>query len=70
MIEWRDASREKPIAGKEVLMWVDGGEKHCGFWLKDANKYVKNIRKWKVYYGNHMIEENRVIAWVYIDDIK
>lgn len=63
MISWHDASKDKPYQGKEVILLLDNGEQHAGFWLEHANKYTRNVRKWKVYFGNHLYDEDRVVAW-------
>ena len=62
-MNWHDARTEKPPQGKEVILWLDTGEQHVGFWLLHANKYVRNVRKWKIYHGNHLVEEDKVIGW-------
>ena len=61
--DWHDASREKPIQGEEVILWIFDGSQHAGHWLKHANRYQRNTRRWKVYKWDRYINEEDVIAW-------
>jgi len=62
-MKWHDAKKEKPIQNKEVLLLLQDGNVHSGFWLKNASKYEMNVRRWKVYYGNRWYDEDEVIGW-------
>lgn len=68
MINWHDASKEKPPSTKEVILLLDTGEQHAGFWLKDANKHERNINKWRVFMGSHMYDEDKVLGWRTLDE--
>lgn len=61
--KWHDAKTEKPKQEAECLLLLSGGEVHAGFWLEHANKYQRNTRKWKVYHGSHLVDEDKVIGW-------
>lgn len=62
-MNWKDASKEKPAQGIDVLMWLEDGSIHEGRFLKNANKYHMAVNKWKIYKLNRYIDEHEVIAW-------
>ena len=36
-----------PPSTTRVYFWTSDGQKHYGFFVKDINKYIKNVNRWK-----------------------
>lgn len=53
----------KPVQRQDVLLRLKTGEIHEGRWLRNANKYHQNVRKWKVYKINKYIDEDEIEEW-------
>ena len=72
MSEWIQNSltdtKSKPPQHKEVEILVKGGEVLKASWLKDINKYVRNVNSWHIIGTGNYISDNAVIAWRECDD--
>lgn len=62
-----DASR-KPPQHKEVEILVRGGKVLRATWLKDVNKYVKNVNSWHIIGTGNYIKDSDVIGWRDVDN--
>lgn len=60
---WHEVKKEKPPQGKDVLLVLNDGSVHEGRYLKNANKYVQNVDKFKVYKADEYIDSSEVIMW-------
>ena len=67
-MEYIDANDAKPVQGEECLLLMKNGEIHAGHWLKHANKYQRNTRRWKIYKWNKYVDEGEVTGWRYMAD--
>jgi len=58
-----------PVSGKSVLLKLSDGSVHEGHFIKNANKYVRNVNRYKVYkFGNKTIDSSEVVAWTEIPE--
>ena len=58
---------ERPQSGKAVLVVMKDGAIHEGHYIKNANKYVRNVDRWRIYrLGNKTIPSDEVQGWVNI----
>lgn len=53
----------KPPSTKRVTFWTKGGVEHKGFFLKDANKYVRNVNRWKDEVTGKWYDDTEVTCW-------
>lgn len=61
-------SDKKPPQYKEVEVLVKGGKILRASWLKDVNKYVRNVNSWRIIGTGNYIKDSDVIGWRYVDD--
>ena len=65
--EWTSNSTvdidKKPPQHKEVEILIKGGKVLHATWLKDANKYIRNVNSWHIMGTGNYIKDNGVIAW-------
>ena len=59
----------KPKQLVPVLMILEDGSVEEGHWLKDINKYERNVNRWRIYRTRKTVPDNEVIAWVDMKDI-
>ena len=59
----------KPKQGKPVLILLADGSIHEGHWLKNANRYERNVNRWRIYKTGKTVPDSEVIAWVDLSDI-
>ena len=56
---------ERPQSGKAVLVVLKDGTIHEGHYIKNANKYVQNVDRWRVYrLGKKTISPDEVAGWI------
>lgn len=60
----------KPKQKIPVLIILTNGSMHEGHWIKDINKYERNVNRWRIYKTGKTVADEEVLAWVYMDDIK
>lgn len=61
----------KPPSTKKVYFWTMDNEMHIGFFLKDANKYVRNVNRWKDTDSGQWYDDDEVLTWEYFStDLK
>ena len=60
-------SDEEPRQQVELIIELKDGTKRAGFYLKDANKFQRNVRKWKIYRGDKYLDTDAVSRWKYIE---
>lgn len=53
----------KPPQHKEVEILIKGGKVLKASWLKDINKYVRNVNSWHIIGTGNYIKDSEVIAW-------
>lgn len=53
----------KPPSTKRVTFWTKGGVEHKGFFLKDANKFVRNVNRWKDEDTGKWYDDSEVTDW-------
>ena len=58
----------KPPSTRPVNFRTDDGKLHHGFFLRDANKYVRAVNRWKDTDIDAWFDDDRVVAWGYEDD--
>lgn len=55
----------KPPSTKNILFRTSDGKLHNGFYLKDANRYVRGVNRWKDTDLDAWFDDDVVIAWGY-----
>lgn len=55
----------KPPSTKPVEFRTIDGRLHRGFFLRDANKYVRGVNRWKDTELDAWFDDDRVTAWGY-----
>ena len=60
----------KPDQKVPVLIILNNGEVREGHWLKDINKYERNVNRWRIYKTGKTVPDEEVVAWAYIDELK
>lgn len=53
----------KPRQGVDVLLMMKDGQIHEGRWLRNANKWEQNVRRWRIYKFNKYVDEDEVKEW-------
>lgn len=53
----------KPRQGVDVLLRMKDGQIHEGRWLRNANKWEQNVRRWRIYKLNKYVDEDEVKEW-------
>ena len=62
MVEWYTESY--PPSGVSVLLKLKSGEVHEGHFIKNANKFVKNVNRYRIYkFDKKTIDESEVVGW-------
>lgn len=56
---------KKPPSTKPVVFKTADGKLHNGFYLKDANRFVRNVNRWKDTDLDAWFDDDAVIAWGY-----
>ena len=54
-----------PPSTKEVIFYTEDS-KHVGFYVEDINKYVRNVKRWKDTETNTWYDDDKVVAWYYL----
>ena len=62
-MNWHEVKKERPPQGKDVLLVLNDGSVHEGRYLKNANKYVRNVDRFKIYKADKYVESSEVIMW-------
>lgn len=57
------SDKGKPAQGTDVLLRLKTGEIHEGRWLRNANKFQQNVRRWKIYKTDKYVGEDEVTEW-------
>lgn len=52
-----------PPSTERVLFRIKNGGWHEGFFLKDANRYVRNVNRWKDTNSKRWYEDSDVLEW-------
>lgn len=64
MMEWHDLKQVPPASGVSVLLKLRDGSVHEGHFIKNANKYVKDVNRFRVYkLGNKTLEMDQIDKW-------
>ena len=58
--------KEYPASTAPVRFITKDGKAHNGFYLKDANKYVRNVNRWKDQKTDEWFDDIEVIGWEYL----
>lgn len=53
----------KPRQGVDVLLKMKDGQIHEGRWLRNANKWEQNVRRWRIYKFDKYVDEDEVKEW-------
>lgn len=61
----RNTKDNKPPSTVEVRFFTIDGKTHRGFFLKDANKFVRNVNRWKDKNTNKWYDDDLVTDWEY-----
>lgn len=72
MSEWNSNntadSNKKPPQHKIVTVQLQDGTILKASWLKDVNKYVRNVNSWRIIDTGNYIKDSEVIGWKYDND--
>lgn len=60
---WHEVKKERPPSGRDVLLVLNDGSVHEGRYLKNANQYVRDVDKFKIYKQGKYIDSSEVIMW-------
>ena len=52
-----------PPSTKHVTFRTSDGVIHNGFYLKDANKYVRDVNRWKDTESGKWFDNDEVVEW-------
>lgn len=53
----------RPPSTKKIVFQTKDGVTHNGFFLKDANRYVRNVNRWKDTDTNVWYDDSEVISY-------
>lgn len=59
----------KPAQGEEVLLLMKDDTITAGYWIRNANKYHMNVRKWRLTRNRKTVSEGKVKAWLGYDEL-
>jgi hypothetical protein len=59
------STNTKPPSTKNILFRTSDGKLHNGFFLKDANRYVRGVNRWKDTDLDAWFDDDVVTAWGY-----
>ncbi len=62
------STNTKPPSTKPVEFKTIDGKIHRGFFLRDANKYVRGVNRWKDTERDAWFDDDRVVAWGYVTE--
>lgn len=57
---------QKPPQHKVVEVQLQDDSVVTASWLKDANKYVRNVNSWRVIGTGRYVKDSEVKAWRYL----
>ena len=60
---------DKPPQHKDVMIELQDGTILKASWLKDVNKYVRNVNSWKIADTGSYIKDILVKAWRYENEV-
>ena len=61
---WYNPADVPPPHGKEILLRMRNGAVHEGHFIKDANRYVRGVNRYRVYkLGRKTVEADEVTEW-------
>ena len=55
----------RPPSTRIIYFWTKDGTKHTGFFVKDINRYVKNVNRWKDTDTETWYDDTEVETWRY-----
>lgn len=55
----------KPREKVPVFILLKNGEIHEGHWIKDINKYKRNVKRWRIYKTGKTVPDEEVLMWIY-----
>ena len=55
-----------PPSTEKIFFWTSDGKKHYGFFVKDINKFIKNVNRWKDADKNIWYKNEEVMGWEYL----
>ena len=58
----------KPPSTRPVEFKTDDGKIHNGFFLRDANRYIRSVNRWKDTDRNVWFDDDRVVAWGFVTE--
>lgn len=53
----------RPPSTKRIRFKTHDGEWHNGFFLKDANKFVRNVNRWKDTDTGRWYDDEEITEW-------
>lgn len=60
----------KPKQKIPVFIILTNGEIYEGHWLKDINKYERNVNRWRIYKTGKTVADEEVLAWIEKSDLQ
>ena len=54
---------EYPPSTTPIRFITDDGEQHTGFFVKDINKYVRGVYRWKDVDTGQWYDDDEVLLW-------
>ena len=58
-----------PPSTESVIFYTNDKGEHEGFFVKDINKYITNVNRWKDTNTNEWFDDDAVIQWSYLPRI-
>ena len=56
-----------PPSTKIVIFWTEDGEEHRGFYVKNINKYISGVKRWKDVNTDIWYDDSEVTDWKYME---
>ena len=62
------STNTKPPSTRPVEFKTVDGKIHRGFFLRDANKYVRGVNRWKDTDIDVWFDDDRVVSWGFVPE--
>lgn len=58
-----------PPSTELVVFETEDGKPHHGFYVKDINKYIKNVNRWKDINTGQWFDDNQIEDWEMLETL-
>jgi len=68
-MEWHNP-KDYPISGKTIVIRFKDESEHEGHFIKNANKWVTNVNRYRTHdLGRQTFEPNEIAGWCYPENM-